>query len=149
MTNPIDFISAIHNEGIKYLLIGRQAMIVYGIAVATMDYDFYIDGCKENTKKFLDCAKRFDLYPSIKEEDLTKHFMFRLENDIVIDVFRPKNIVNSEGEIMSFNEIYERRKVFEDKDGFAVCVPCISDLIGLKKTGREKDIMDIEFLKKI
>lgn len=50
MTDPVEFISCVHKGGVRYLLIGRQAMIAYGIPVQTMDYDLYIDGDIENTK---------------------------------------------------------------------------------------------------
>ncbi|MEW6680557.1 MAG: hypothetical protein AB1297_06060, partial [bacterium] len=93
MTDPIEFIGAIHQKGVRYLLIGRQAMITYGIPVATMDYDLYIDGERENTERFLEVAREFGLYPSIEPEKIKEHFMFTLENDITIDVFRPKQIV--------------------------------------------------------
>jgi hypothetical protein len=35
--------------------------------------------------------------------------MFKLENDITIDVFRAKNMINQQGEIISFEEMYNRR----------------------------------------
>lgn len=148
-TDPVDFISAIHKAGVRYVLIGRQAMISWGIPVQTIDYDLYIDGSEDNTEKFLEVARRFDLFPSKPLSELKKHFVFRLENDIVIDVFRAKQIGNQAGEIISFEDLYNRRQVLEDKEGFAVNVPCLEDLIKLKKTGREKDAYDIRYLEKI
>jgi hypothetical protein len=47
MTDPIEFIKAVHKAGIRYLLIGRQAMIAHGIPVVAKDYDLYIDGSPE------------------------------------------------------------------------------------------------------
>jgi hypothetical protein len=147
MTDPIEFISAIHNANVRYLLIGRQAMIAYGIPVQTMDYDIYIDGNSENTQLFLNVASKFGLLTD--KENLKSHFMFKLENDITIDVFRAKNMINQQGEIISFEEIYNRREILKDETGFVVNVPCIEDLIKLKKTNRDKDIMDIKYLEKL
>lgn len=124
-------------------------MIIYGIPVATMDYDVYLDGEEENTCKFLKIAREFDFYPSKKEEDLKKHFMFQLENDIIIDVFRARKITNKDGELIDFKEIYERRETFEDVGGVKINVPSVPDLIKLKKTGREKDVHDVRYLEKI
>ncbi|MFH0773948.1 MAG: hypothetical protein V2A53_00430 [bacterium] len=149
-TDPIDFIKAIHKEGIRYLLIGRQAMIAYGIPVATIDYDLYIDGSDENTRKFLEIAEKFDLFPSRPLEKMKECFMFKLENDITIDVFRCKKIGNQEGEVISFEEIYKNRRTPKDeRTGAEVNLPSIDDLIKLKKTGRHKDIIDVQYLEKL
>lgn len=149
MTDPVEFIDAIHKAGIRYLLIGRQAMIAHGIPVQTFDYDIYIDGEIENEKKFIEVAENFDLFPSKSSEKLHQYFMFKLENDITIDVFRAKKLVIKGGEIISFEDLYNRKETIEDKSGYAVNVPSIDDLIKLKKTAdRYKDIMDVQFLEK-
>ncbi|MDI6735368.1 MAG: hypothetical protein QME42_04095 [bacterium] len=149
MSDPIEFIKTIHKEGVKYLLIGRQAMIAYGIPVATIDYDLYIDGETENTKRFLEIAEEFDFFPSRPLEKMKEHFMFKLENDITIDVFRCKKIINQEGEIISFEEIYKNRRTPKDeKTGVEINLPSIDDLIKLKKTDRYKDSVDVQFLEK-
>ncbi|MDI6751376.1 MAG: hypothetical protein QME07_00730 [bacterium] len=148
MTDPVEFIDAIHKAEIRYLLIGRQAMIAHGIPVQTFDYDLYIDGEIENEKKFIEVAENFDLFPSKPLEKLHQYFMFKLENDITIDVFRCKKIINQEGEAISFEEIYKNRNVIKDETGFFVNVPCIDDLIKLKKTDRYKDSVDVQFLEK-
>ncbi len=148
MTDPVEFIDAIHKAEIRYLLIGRQAMIAHGIPVQTFDYDLYIDGAIENEKKFIEVAENFDLFPSKPLEKMKESFMFKLENDITIDVFRCKKIINQEGEAILFEEIYKNRNVIKDETGFFVNVPCIDDLIKLKKTDRHKDIADVQFLKK-
>ena len=44
LIEPLEFIKAIHQSGVRYLLIGRQAVIAYGGPVMSMDYDIYIDG---------------------------------------------------------------------------------------------------------
>lgn len=148
-TDAIDFIKAIHKEGVRYLLIGRQAMIAYGIPVATIDYDLYIDGEIENTRKFLEIAERFDLFPSRPLEKMKESFMFKLENDITIDVFRCKKIENQEGELISFEEIYKNRRTPKDeKTGVEINLPSIDDLIKLKKTDRYKDSVDVQYLEK-
>jgi hypothetical protein len=148
VTNPLEFIRAIHQAGVKYLLIGCQAVIAYGIPLQTMDYDLYIDGEKENTEKFLEIVAQFNLHLTCPPEEMKSRFMFRLENDLVIDVFCPQKIINQIGERIVFKEIYERREVISDPDGFAVNVPCLEDLIKLKKTNRLKDKIDLEYLKK-
>jgi len=149
MIDPVEFISQVHKAGVKYLLIGRQAMIAYGIPVQTMDYDLYIDGDRENTRCFLEIAEKFDLFPSKPLEKLKSYFMFKLENDVVIDVFRAKKLVIKDGEVISFEDLYRRKEIIEDKTGFAVNVPCIDDLIKLKKTtDRDKDIIDVKYLEK-
>lgn len=148
MTDPVEFIDAIHKAEIRYLLIGRQAMIAHGIPVQTFDYDLYIDGEIENEKKFIEIAETFDLFPSKPLEKLHQYFMFRLENDVTIDVFRAKKMVIQTGEIISFKDLYERREIIKDETGFVVNVPCVDDLIKLKKTDRYKDAVDVGYLEK-
>ncbi len=148
MTDPVDFIEAIHKADIRYLLIGRQAMIAHGIPVQTFDYDLYIDGELENEKKFIEVAENFDLFPSKPLEKLHQCFMFKLENDVTIDVFRAPKMIIQTGEIISFKELYKRRAIIKDETGFVVNVPCVDDLIKLKKTDRYKDSVDVQFLEK-
>lgn len=147
---PIEFLNEIHKNGVKYVLIGRQAVIAYGGPVQSMDYDIFIDGRAKNTELLLSIAEKFDLYPSISKEELNKTFMFKLENDFVVDVFRTGSFTSSRGKKIFFKDIYERKNVLKDPSGFEVNLPSIDDLIELKKLrGLPKDLNDIEYLETI
>jgi hypothetical protein len=146
LSEPLQFLKEIHETGVRYLLIGRQAVIAYGGPMYSMDYDIYIDGSKENTNQLLAVAKKFDLHPSAPREQLHTSFMFKLENDFMIDVFRARAFGTKEGKI-TFDEIYQRRNVLEGETGLKINVPSIDDLIALKRLrSLPKDLNDIEYL---
>lgn len=149
LTEPIEFIDRIHRAEVKYLLIGRRAVIAYGGPVQTMDYDIYIDNSEKNIDLFLKIAENFELYPGISRERIKKHFKFKLENDFVLDVFCMNHFVSDGGKI-SFKEMYERRHVAEGETGLKVNLPSVDDLISLKKLrSLPKDLLDIEYLEVI
>lgn len=150
LPEPLRFIKAIHEKEIRYLLIGRQAVIAYGGPVQTMDYDIYIDGSEENTNKLLDIASSFGLYPSMPKQELKNTFKFKLENDCVIDVFRAKYLITSKTKKISFEEIYDKRVKAKDISGLEINLPNIDDLILLKKIrSSSKDLLDIKYLEAI
>ncbi|MBI5400450.1 hypothetical protein HZB07_07620 [Candidatus Saganbacteria bacterium] len=147
LPEPLQFIKAIHDKGVRYLLIGRQAVIAYGGPVQSMDYDIYIDGSPENTNLLLEIAENFELYPNLPREELNKTFKFKLENEILVDVFRAKSLSSPKTGKIIFQEIYDRRYLAKDLSGLEINLPCIDDLILLKKLrSAPKDILDIEYL---
>jgi len=147
LIEPLQFIKKIHKAGIRYLLIGRQAVIAYGGPVQSMDYDIYIDGSKENTKRFLEIAEEFDLMPNIPEGKLYTTFKFKLENNFILDVFRAKTMALSKDKKISFDAMYERKVILKGETSLEVNVPAIKDLIFLKKfRSLPKDLQDIKYL---
>jgi len=150
LSNPVNFIRSIHNKGVKYLLIGRRAVIAYGGPVQTMDYDIYVNNDSKNIDLLFKVAEKFELSPTVPREKIYTVFKFRLENDFVIDVFTFKYFVTREGKKISFQDIFRKRKIAKGKSGFKVFLPSIDDLIALKKIrGSTKDLEDIKYLEKI
>jgi len=150
LPEPLQFIKAIHDQGVKYLLIGRQAVIAYGGPVQSMDYDIYIEGSEDNTNKLLKIAEDFRLQPSAPKKDITKLPKFKLENDMVIDVFRAKSLSSLKTGKISFADIYQRKVVATDISGLEINLPSLDDLISLKKLrSSPKDLLDIEYLQEI
>ena len=150
LPEPLQFIKAIHDQGVKYLLIGRQAVIAYGGPVQSMDYDIYIDGSEENTSKLLAIASGFGLYPSIPKKEISKAFKFKLENDILVDVFRAKAFSSPKTGKITFAEIYKRKVLAKDLSGLEINLPSLDDLISLKKLrSSPKDLLDIQYLEEI
>ncbi|MDI6731265.1 MAG: hypothetical protein QME05_01615 [Candidatus Margulisbacteria bacterium] len=150
LPEPLLFIKAIHEAGVKYLLIGRQAVIAYGGPIQTMDYDIYIDGSEENTNKLLDIALDFGLTPNLPKEELRKTFKFKLENEIVVDVFRARTLSSPKTGKIEFSKLYENKVIAKDRSGLSINLPSIDDLILLKKLrSSPKDTLDIRYLEKI
>lgn len=149
-SHPLDFLEAIHKAGIKYLLVGRRAIIAYGGPMQTMDYDFYVSNERDNIKKLLAVAETFDLYPSISEDEILKTFKFKLENDVSIDILCFKKFSAKDGKVISFSELYDRKTTLKGESGLEVYVPCVDDLIALKELRNSpKDREDIKYLKAI
>lgn len=111
--DPIDFLSSIHRADVRYLLIGRQAVIAYGGPVQRIDFDIMVDGSEENLRKLLPIARRFALSPSVGEDRIGRVCRFTLENDITIDVFKARSYRNQEGEKMTFDALYRRKVVMK------------------------------------
>ena len=147
LSEPIEFLEEIHKAGVKYLLIGRRAIIAYGGPVQTMDYDIYIDGSGENLDLLLGIAKKFELFSNLPKEKIMTHFKFRLENDFAIDIFRARYFSSGEGKKLSFDELYARKTTAKGEAGLEINLPSIDDLIALKKLrSLPKDLEDIKYL---
>lgn len=150
LSEAVEFLNEIHQAGVRYLLIGRRSIIAYGGPMQTMDYDIYIDNNSENIDLLLKIAEEFELYPSLSKAKIKKHFKFRLENDIAIDVFCAKHFSIGKGQKISFSDLYDRRNVAKGETGLQINLPAIDDLIALKKlASRPKDIEDIKYLEGI
>lgn len=147
LIEPLRFLKEIHENNVRYLLIGRQAVIAYGGPMQSMDYDIFIDGSPANTKALLDIAAKFDLLPSLPDEEIKSHFKFRLENDFIVDVFRARTLSIGKGKKIAFDEMFSRKKVLSGNQGLEINLPSIDDLITLKKLrSSPKDLQDIKYL---
>ena len=125
-------------------------MIAYGGPVQSMDYDIYIDGSEENTDKLLKIALSFGLCPSIPKEEISKSFKFKLENEILVDVFRAKALSSPKTGKIVFADIFARKVVAKDLSGLEINLPSLDDLIALKKLrSSPKDLLDIQYLEEI
>lgn len=143
-------IKLLNKENIRYLLIGRQAMMLYGAPLFSYDYDFWVHpGDKE--KLFSILEDKLELEPNKDREQRRPYFVFHSDKGDKVDVFIVRKITNKEGETLEINETLNKAvEVREPKSSFFVKLPSIDDLIRLKKMGnRPKDIEDIEYLKTI
>ena len=48
---PIDFIKALNQKDVRYLLVGRQALVQYGAPLQSFDYDFFVSPDEETLHK--------------------------------------------------------------------------------------------------
>jgi len=133
------------------MLIGRWAVAQHGAPVVTADYDFWVHpGDRTKALNLLESLFDADL-PALNKRSrpLVRAFV----GPDQIDVFFHRRITNRDGEELLFDEIYARceEKVDPDKR-FRVRIPCLDDLIALKKFDspdplkRERNLEDIRFL---
>jgi hypothetical protein len=143
--NFVDFISLLNEHKVKYVLVGGWAVIFEGYSRNTGDMDILVEKDEMNADKILVVIKEF-LGSTIgfEKEDFLKE-----ENVIMMGrpPFRIDILTDISG--VSFNEVYESSKVYED-EGLKIRCIHINELIRNKKaTGRLKDLGDVEMLEKI
>ena len=154
-----DLLTTLSSGKIDYVLVGGLAVTLHGYQRLTMDVDVVLALTDENLAKFVDCANSAKLRPvlpipidSLRDATLIDHWhrekgmlAFALRGPemmaTVIDVLvRP---------VVSFDEL-KRNAVTKRIGPLSIPVASIDDLISLKTgTGRSKDVLDIEELRKI
>ncbi len=154
-----DLLATLSSAKIDYVLVGGLAVTLHGYQRLTMDVDVVLALNDENLAKFIDCANSAKLQPvqpipldSLRDTTLIDQWhrdkgmlVFPLRGPdmmaTVIDVLlRP---------VVSFDEL-KRNAVIKRIGPLSIPVAAIDDLIRLKTgTGRSKDLVDIEELRKI
>ena len=129
---------------VKFLIVGAYALGAYGYPRATGDVDIWVDATIENSKRIYRSLSEF----SVPISDITENTF--AEKGIIFQIgVAPRRIdiiTHIDGVI--FQEAYESRENIEIEK---LTIPFISkgDLIKNKQsTGREKDKLDANYLKK-
>lgn len=149
MFDPIQFIRGLNKKGIRYLLIGRHAVIQYGAPLFSMDYDFWVHPeDREKILKWIEDDLEGEISHAIEEK---KPIYTAYIDDYKIDLFFVRKMTNLNGESLTFDLCYKNSLIKADPNSkFYIPIPAIEDLIKLKKMGnRPKDLEDIEYLKSI
>jgi hypothetical protein len=133
--DPALFLSALTRARVRWLLIGRQALIHYGVPVQTMDYDLWVDPAPVNMRKLLRVAHELGLEAPETAKELESKALFSLfGGSLKIDVFKVRKFTNLDGETIDFASAYRRRVVARVKgDPLAAPLPSIRDLRTLKR----------------
>lgn len=143
-----DIVKDFNRMGIRYLIIGRRAVVLYGAPVLTADYDFWIDSKEKDRVLSYFVKKGCSLSNS---EDSIKSIIHVYAGIKKIDLFFHKAIQNLEGELLEFKSCYQNATIKEDpKEAIFFYIPSIDDLIKTKKIREKnvKDLQDIEYLLK-
>lgn len=142
--NPIlKVLSIFKTYKVKCLLIGGQACIVYGAIEFSRDSDFVILTDVENMERVKKALKALNAkpvyFPEFKVEYLHKghacHFRCEAEEvrGLRIDML---SVLRG---CASFHELWKRRNTVAIEGGGNIEVIGLSDLVGSKKTQRDKD----------
>ncbi len=145
----LDLLREFNRQKIRYLIIGRRAVILYGGPVLTADNDLWIHPAdKKKTLSILLEKFGFELsYPPDTKKPIVTGFSGMKKYDL----FFQKSVRNSEEETIEFEECYKNSVTKEDvKEALFFRIPSIDDLIRLKKIRKPnvKDEQDIEYLLK-
>jgi len=145
-----EVVKTFNKKHIRYLLIGRQALLFYGAPLFTYDYDFWIHPEDKDTV-FDYLEDTLGMEASRDRIEKRPIFAFHSDSADKIDVFIVRKITNKKGETLDIDECLIRSVEISQPDSdFHVRLPSIDDLIKLKKMGkRPKDIEDIEYLETI
>jgi hypothetical protein len=141
-----DFIAALNNNHVKYILVGGFAVILHGHSRVTGDMDIWVEPIEENYVKLVDAFKEFGM----SLFDMTKTNFLSVDK---FDVFsfgrKPVSIdIMTKVKGLNFDEAYQHSKIFND-DSLLIRTLHFNDLILAKKgSGRLKDIDDIDQLNK-
>lgn len=146
MFNLEDLIAKLEKSGIRYLLIGGQAVTIYGSPLVSFDFDFWVDPTQK--EEFFKIADSMDF--EYGEDAKNKPMVIFYAEEEKIDVFFVKRMSTRDGLSIAFEECYKRAVSLRDPTGFTVHLPAIDDLMVLKKCKKKlsaKDLEDIEYLK--
>jgi hypothetical protein len=135
--------------GVRWLLIGRQALIHYGVPAQTMDYDLWVDPSPRNIGKLLEVARLVGLEAPNSADELETRPLFSLfGGSLKVDVFKVRRFTNLDGETIDFDSAYRRKVVArESGDALAPPLPSLPDLKRLKRMrDGEKDREDLRYL---
>jgi hypothetical protein len=139
-----DFLNALNDHEVRYILVGGYAVVLHGYPRTTGDMDLWVERSLENYRKI---QKAFDQFGmpvfDMNEQNFILHpiwDVFTFGNPpVAIDI-----MTRLEG--LDFTTAFERSVIFEDED-LKIRTIHKNDLIQAKKTaGRSKDLNDLENL---
>src|SRR5690242_2741188 len=140
--DELAFFRAIHESGVRALLIGRRALVILGLPVLTADYDFWI--AIDQIAAFNGAAACCDLHPSVDPEEARRRGRYVVENDEHVDVLVARSVATVDGVQVVFEDVWVERHTVTLAPGVDVHLPAIDDLILTKRfADRPKDLEDI------
>ncbi len=147
--NLFALIREFNRREIRYLIIGRRAVILYGGPVLTADHDLWVHPADK--KKTLHCLSEELHFELSYSPDTQKPIVTGFSGMRKYDLFFQRSVKNIENETIEFEECYRNSILKEDPaEKVSFRIPSINDLIRLKKIRKPnaKDEQDIEYLLK-
>lgn len=137
-----DFLDSLNKNKVKYLLLGRWAVGIYGYPRATGDMDVLIATDDRNLNSLLKALYEFGAPTINKKHFKKKGNVFRMgRSPIKIEVINDASGIDIE-------DCYERRQIVH-VDGIDISLISFEDLLKNKRaSGRSQDIADVEKLEK-
>jgi hypothetical protein len=142
-----EFLSALNDQHVKYIMVGGMAVILHGHARVTGDMDIWVECSEENYEKLVKAFHQFKM-PVF---DMTmENFLDVNKNDVFSFGRNPVGIdIMTKVKGLRFEEAYDLSTIYDDA-GLAIRIIHINNLIDAKKaSGRFKDLDDIEQLQKL
>ncbi len=140
-----DFIQALNDKKVDYVLVGGMAVILHGYVRGTGDMDIWVNKTKENYKKLVKAFAQFGM-PVF---DMTEKSFLSDEFDVYGIGVQPVRIeIMTAVKGLNFEETFNVSQIYKEDD-LEIRLVHISHLIQSKKaSGRFRDLDDIEQLTK-
>jgi predicted nucleotidyltransferase len=141
----IDFLKALNESRVEYILVGGYAVVYHGYTRTTGDLDIWVNPSEDNYNKLLIAFEKFGM----SVFNLTKERFLDTTKDDVFTFGRSPVSINilSKATGLIFAEAFSNAKMV-DFDGVPVNMIDIRDLLTAKKAvNRPKDQDDLEHLK--
>ena len=141
-----DFIQALNEQQVEYVLVGGMAVILHGYVRSTGDMDIWVNKTKLNYQRLVKAYTQFGM-PLF---DMTESAFLSDQYDVwSIGAPPPVKIeVMTAVKGLNFNETFETAQVYEER-GLRIRFINVDHLIKAKKaSGRFRDLDDIEQLTK-
>jgi hypothetical protein len=139
-----DFIQALNNNNVEYILVGGYAVILHGYRRATGDMDIWVNRTKENYSRLTKAFSEFGL-PVF---DMTESKFLDADTADVFSFGRPPVSIDIMTKLkgVEFAEAFSKSLQFEES-GLSIRFIHLNSLIQAKRAaGRHKDLDDIEKL---
>ncbi len=144
-----EFISLLHRHGVRYVVVGGEAVIYYGLARLTGDVDFFYDGRLPNAERLFQALLVFwggDIPGVEAADELTRP-------GLVLQFGRPPNRIDLLNRIdgVDFDTAWETRRTLSmasDQAATPLYYIAREALIANKEaSGRPKDLEDLGYLR--
>lgn len=134
--------------GARVLLIGRRALIAYGLPVLTSDYDFWV--AQEDLEVFNEAFSGLDMHPNKTAEQARKLGRYVIENGEHLDVMTASHVMTLDRVRVAFDDLWSRREHLEFSADISLSLPCLDDMILTKRfSARPKDAEDLRLLEEL
>jgi len=140
-----DFIQALNDKKVEYVLVGGMAVILHGYVRGTGDMDIWVNKTKENYTRLVKAFTQFGM-PIF---DMTETAFLGDEFDVWGIGVQPVRIeIMTKVKGLNFDESFKMSQI-HNEDGLKIRFLYLSHLIQAKKaSGRFRDLDDIEQLTK-
>jgi len=143
--DELRFFAAVSASGARALLIGRRALVLLGLPVLTVDYDFWLH--VDDIEAFNAAASPFELLPSHTAAEARGRGRYVLQNDEIVDVLVARSVTTVDGVRVAFDDVWNGRRSVSIALSTTIAIPSIPDLISTKRfAARPKDLDDIRLL---
>jgi hypothetical protein len=133
----------LNRAGALYVVIGGMAMLKLGSVRATEDIDLLVESSLENETKVIQSVSKLPDHAALEilPGEILKYQVIRVADEIVVDLM-------SQACGLTYGDAQNQIEWLEIND---VRIPFASKdlMIRLKQTLREKDKIDLEFLKRL